>query len=226
MFDVETSRATPTSTTRTAAPTWRASTLIAAPPAAKLATICAVTSWGHGVTPDATTPWSRREHGDGGRLGHRRWALPAIRQQPAPSASRRPSDTRRLGERVVSSGRGCTAPSAAWADLRAASVRGPRAEPAARRRVLGLSSVATNGAPAARARPPGRVAVADEERALAGSTPEPLEHAARTGSGTGFAAPRRSKSRGPRARHRCRRDQDRPDVGLAHHAGVRDRAEA
>jgi hypothetical protein len=48
--------ATPTSTTSTRAPCWRASTLIAAPPAQKLATICAVTSCGHGVTPRATTP--------------------------------------------------------------------------------------------------------------------------------------------------------------------------
>ena len=48
--------ATPTSTTSTRAPCCRASTLMAAPPAQKLATICAVTSWGHGVTPWATTP--------------------------------------------------------------------------------------------------------------------------------------------------------------------------
>ncbi len=48
--------ATPTSTTTTSAPTWRASTLTAAPPARKLATIWAVTSWGHGETPAACTP--------------------------------------------------------------------------------------------------------------------------------------------------------------------------
>ena len=50
--------ATPTSTTTTVAPAWRASTLMAAPPVTKLATIWAVTSWGHDVTPSATTPWS------------------------------------------------------------------------------------------------------------------------------------------------------------------------
>ena len=50
--------ATPTSTTITRAPVWRASTLIAAPPARKFWTIWAVTSCGHGVTPSASTPWS------------------------------------------------------------------------------------------------------------------------------------------------------------------------
>src|SRR5262249_59355407 len=50
--------ATPTSTTMTSAPVCRARTLIAAPPAQKLATICAVTSCGQAVTPSATTPWS------------------------------------------------------------------------------------------------------------------------------------------------------------------------
>ncbi len=50
------SASTPTSTTVTDAPTESASTLMAAPPPRKLATIWAVTSFGHGVTPWANTP--------------------------------------------------------------------------------------------------------------------------------------------------------------------------
>jgi hypothetical protein len=50
------SEATPTSTTTTSAPAWRASTFTAAPPAQKAATIWAVTSWGQGVTPSTSTP--------------------------------------------------------------------------------------------------------------------------------------------------------------------------
>ena len=44
------------STTRTLAPAASASTLIAAPPASKLATIWAVTSGGNADTPAAVTP--------------------------------------------------------------------------------------------------------------------------------------------------------------------------
>lgn len=46
------------SATRTVAPATSASTLMAAPPASKFATICAVTSDGNAETPDAVTPWS------------------------------------------------------------------------------------------------------------------------------------------------------------------------
>ena len=67
--------ATPTSTTSTRAPIWRASTLMAAPPAQKLATICAVTSCGHGVTPSATTPWSPAKTATAAGAGQRRRAL-------------------------------------------------------------------------------------------------------------------------------------------------------
>ncbi|OAA28320.1 hypothetical protein UG55_1006295 [Frankia sp. EI5c] len=55
---VGTGVSTETSTTRTDAPTWRASALTAAPPAAKFATICAVTSAGKADTPVAAMPWS------------------------------------------------------------------------------------------------------------------------------------------------------------------------
>ena len=50
------SESTATSTTRTPAPASSASTLIAAPPFSKFATICAVTSAGNAETPDAVTP--------------------------------------------------------------------------------------------------------------------------------------------------------------------------
>ena len=49
---------TATSMTRTVAPATSARTLIAAPPASKLATIWAVTSAGYADTPAAVTPWS------------------------------------------------------------------------------------------------------------------------------------------------------------------------
>ena len=68
--------ATPTSTTTTDAPTWRASTLMAAPPAQKLATIWAVTSDGQGVTPASTTPWSPANTAMVTGLGHRGRAGP------------------------------------------------------------------------------------------------------------------------------------------------------
>ena len=77
---------------RPRAPTWRARTLMAAPPAQKLATICAVTSWGHGVTPSATTPWSPANTatvtGSGTGGGH----APAMAHSWTPMSSRRPSD--------------------------------------------------------------------------------------------------------------------------------------
>lgn len=70
------SAATPTSTTQTSAPTWVAKALQTAPPPRKLATICAVTSCGQGVTPCACTPWSPHEDRDGRGLRDRRRALP------------------------------------------------------------------------------------------------------------------------------------------------------
>ncbi len=48
--------ATPTSTTSTSTPSAAARTQTAAPPAAKLATIAAVTSRGQAETPASTTP--------------------------------------------------------------------------------------------------------------------------------------------------------------------------
>ena len=73
--------ATPTSTTTTEAPTWRASTLMAAPPAQKFATICAVTSEGHGVTPASHDAVVACEDGDRRRFGHRRGARTRDRRQ-------------------------------------------------------------------------------------------------------------------------------------------------
>ena len=44
--------------TSSVAPSWRASTLMAAPPRAKFRTISVVTACGNADTPSATTPWS------------------------------------------------------------------------------------------------------------------------------------------------------------------------
>ncbi len=86
------SDATPTSTTTTSAPTCRARTLIAAPPAQKFATIWAVTSTGHGVTPEATTPWSPAKTvtvtGSGTGGGH----APAMALNCTPRDSTRPRE--------------------------------------------------------------------------------------------------------------------------------------
>ena len=70
------SESTLTSTTRTVAPTCRASTFAAAPPVAKLATIWAVTSGGYADVPAVrATPWSPakmtragRANGAGGQV--------------------------------------------------------------------------------------------------------------------------------------------------------------
>ena len=47
---------------------------MAAPPDTKLATIWAVTSWGQGVTPSATTPWSAAKTATAAGAGTRRRA--------------------------------------------------------------------------------------------------------------------------------------------------------
>jgi hypothetical protein len=86
------SAATPTSTTASWAPACRASTLIAAPPEQMLATICLVTSDGHGVTPDAATPWSPANTATvagSGRSGGQRPAMAASR---TPMSSSCPSE--------------------------------------------------------------------------------------------------------------------------------------
>ena len=89
---------TPASTTRRRAPASRASTQMAAPPFAKLASICAVTSGGYALTPCAATPWSAAATTIAGRsgpsapnLGSRRAgtrAPRAARDSPAASSSR------------------------------------------------------------------------------------------------------------------------------------------
>ena len=80
------------STTNTSAPTCRASTLTAAPPARKFAIIEAVTSCGQGVTPCACTPWSPAKTATTGRVsaagGQVRW----IPQSRTDASSRAPSD--------------------------------------------------------------------------------------------------------------------------------------
>ena len=65
---------------------------MAAPPAQKFATICAVTSWGQAVTPSATTPWSAANTatvtGSGTGGGQR----PAIAASWTPTLSSMPSE--------------------------------------------------------------------------------------------------------------------------------------
>ncbi len=88
--------ATPTSTTVTLAPICRARALTTAPPAARLATIWAVTSCGQGVTPCACTPWSAANTAIAGCFGTGGGQDPAMPASCEPTSSRRPMDPRGL----------------------------------------------------------------------------------------------------------------------------------
>src|SRR5581483_2325937 len=92
------------------APVWRARTLMAAPPAQKLATICAVTSCGHGVTPSATTPWSAANTATAAGAGTGGGDVPAMAASCTASASIRPSEPGGLVRRSRCS----AAAAAAW----------------------------------------------------------------------------------------------------------------
>ena len=98
--------ATPTSTTTTSAPTCRARTLMAAPPAQKFATICAVTSWGHGVTPSATTPWSPAKTATVTGAGTGGGQTPAMALRRIPMSSTRSERSAGLGQPGLELGRG------------------------------------------------------------------------------------------------------------------------
>src|ERR1700749_5028756 len=90
------SAATPTSTTVTSAPAWAANALTTAPPARKLATIWAVTSCGHGVTPWACTPWSPANTATQAGSGSGGGQLPASPASRTDTSSSAPSDPRGL----------------------------------------------------------------------------------------------------------------------------------
>ena len=111
----------------TSAPTWRANAFTTAPPARKFATICAVTSCGHGVTPWACTPWSPAKTataaGSGSGGGH----APAMPARATASSPTRPSAPRRLGhavEPLTARGR----PQGTAAAVSAVSAAGSRAD--------------------------------------------------------------------------------------------------
>ena len=87
---------TPTSTTVTLAPTCRAKALTTAPPARKFATICAVTSCGHGVTPWACTPWSPANTATAAGWGSGGGHDPAMPASATARSSTRPSAPRGL----------------------------------------------------------------------------------------------------------------------------------
>ena len=84
--------ATPTSTTVTVAATTRASALIAAPPAAMVATMAAVISWGHALAPSATTPWSAANTTTAGRWGTAGGHRPVTPARCTARSSSAPSD--------------------------------------------------------------------------------------------------------------------------------------
>src|SRR4051812_37116128 len=93
---VPSSVAMPTSTTTTRTPACRASALTAAPPARKFATIWAVTSCGHGVTPRAWTPWSAANTATAGAAGTGGGQVPVIPASRTETSSRAPSAPRGL----------------------------------------------------------------------------------------------------------------------------------
>src|SRR5207247_1588490 len=72
---------------------------MAAPPATKFATICAVTSCGHGVTPWAVTPWSAANTATAAGAGTGGGDTPAIPASWIPTVSSRPSEPRGLVNR-------------------------------------------------------------------------------------------------------------------------------
>ena len=90
------SAATPMSTTVTSAPAWAANALITAPPARKLATIWAVTSCGHGLTPWACTPWSAANTATQAGSGSGGGQLPARPARRTDTSSSSPSEPRGL----------------------------------------------------------------------------------------------------------------------------------
>ena len=75
---------------RTSAPAAAARALIAAPPATKLATICAVTSDGYADTPWRTTPWSAGRDDDRPARDRRIHPAGDARQLDQRASSRRP----------------------------------------------------------------------------------------------------------------------------------------
>ena len=119
--------ATPTSTTTTSAPTSAANAFTTAPPARKLATICAVTSCGHGVTPWACTPWSAAKTATVAGVGRGAGQLPAIPASCAATSSRTPSEP---GGLVIRSSRSRAARSAAASRGVTAAIVVPRSVPA------------------------------------------------------------------------------------------------
>ena len=100
------SAATPTSTTVTSAPACAANALTTAPPARKLATIWAVTSCGHGVTPWACTPWSAANTATQAGSGSGGGQLPGQPGQPDRHLLEHAERAARLGHPVLPLPRG------------------------------------------------------------------------------------------------------------------------
>ena len=177
---------------------------MAAPPAAKLATIWAVTSWGHGDTPQSTMPWSAAKTptvaGSGTGGGHSA-AMPA---SCTPSVSMRPSAPGRLGQLVLERGGGVGGVDVALGDagpgLLEAAAGGPlepRLHDLADRRVA-LVSVLAGGAQrrhVAKQRAGGGGGllvdrlVTDDQHASRVVDAEALDGRARSSAGSGLAAP-------------------------------------
>ena len=117
--------ATPTSTTTTDARTWRPRTLMAAPPAQKLATIWAVTSDGQGVTPACTTPWSPANTAIVTGSGTGGGQVRAMAANWAPMVSRRPSEPAGLVRRSWSSKAARWAPASGRSTLATRAAKRP-----------------------------------------------------------------------------------------------------
>ena len=220
------SPATPTSTTVTVAPTWRASTLMAAPPATKLATICPVTSWGHGVTPRVDDAVVAGEHRHGGGMRRSAADRPAMAASWTPSALDLAERARRLRELVV-----VLEGAAAGRDVRQADERAgpPRTGPSAvgqrraarHRHRRGRRRRARSATPARRPRPH-RHRRRRRAASSSGARAEPVQrsqHATRIGLGGADVTRRDDDLEQLRD---AGADESGSHVGLDHHRGVGD----
>ena len=97
---------------------------MAAPPETKLATIWAVTSWGQGVTPSATTPWSAANTTTAAGAGTGGGQTPAMPASCTLRSSSRPSDPRGLVSRSCRARASAIAAASSGATAAAANSKG------------------------------------------------------------------------------------------------------
>ena len=136
----DTSAATPTSTTTTCAPVCAARAFTTAPPAARLATICAVTSCGHGLTPCAWTPWSAATTTTTAGSGSGGGSTPASPASCTETSSSPPSEPCGLVSRSWCSRAAATAPASSGRSAASVRASSPPGTSVAGASVVGVSA--------------------------------------------------------------------------------------